>query len=216
MAGITTQELKDELIGGFPPGVEEFVDWADAPGDLMQAFGETIAGTAVDAAERLRVDTNPLTCGASKLADWEAVLKLTTTKTARTGTIAQRRRAVVSRLREYGAPTIPFIQSILGPLLDYPDPSQLVVLESDHTAQNLAHSYSWSGSMLYGYYSFASVIPFFVRDDAKVSAAGAWLDLTLTSTNLSTFGVYLYAPDGTWVGLTPKWTGSASGTTLRF
>ena len=91
----------------FPPGVEEFIDWNDAPGDLMQAFGEAIAATAIDPAERLRVDTNPLTCGASKIADWEAVLKLSTTKTARTGTISQRRRAVISRLREYGSPDCP-------------------------------------------------------------------------------------------------------------
>ena len=214
MAGITAQELKDELIGAFPPGVEEFIDWNDAPGDLLQASGETIAGTAIDASERLRQDTNPLTCGSTKLADWENTLKLATTKTARTGTVTQRRRAVISRLREYGPPSIPFIQAILGPLLDYPDPSQLVVLESDHTAQNLAHTYSWTSSVTYTAYIFP-IVYLFVRDDANVSAAECWVDFTITTTNFVGLGVYLTAPNGTAIAIQPKWTGSASGTTFR-
>mgnify|MGYP000237459235 CR=1 FL=1 len=214
MAGITAGELRDELQGAFPPGVEEFVDWNDVPGDVLQAFAETIAATAVDAAERLRQDINPLTCGVTKLADWESVLKLSTTKTARTGTITQRRRAVISRLREYGPPSIPFIQAILGPLLDYADNSQLVILEGDKAAQNTAHTYAWTGSVAYNTGNFPTVY-FLVRDDASVSAAGCWVDFTITSSNLVGLGVYLTSPTGVAISIQPNWTGSASSSTFR-
>ncbi len=214
MAGITAQELRDELQGAFPPGVEEFVDWNDVPGDVLQAFAETIAATAVDAAERLRQDINPLTCGVTKLADWESVLKLSTTKTARTGTVTQRRRAVISRLREYGPPSIPFIQAILGPLLDYPDPSQLVILEGDKAAQNAAHTYPWVGSAPYSL-GTTPTLQFFVRDDALVSAAGCWLDITITTTRLQSFCVNLQAPNGYLILLSPGWVGSPVAQTYR-
>jgi len=58
------------------------------------------------------------------------------------GTLEARRRAVISRLREYGPPTIPMIQSVLAPLFDYSDPADVVVLECDRAALRTAHTYT--------------------------------------------------------------------------
>lgn len=211
---MTADEVKDELIGGFPPGVDTFFDFSDVYGEILEAQAETIVAAAIDASERLRLDINPLTCGASKVADWEAALRLDTSRTALTGTLAQRRRAVIARLREYGATTLELVRSVIGPLLDYTDDSTLASVESDRTALTALHTYNWTGTGAYSYGSPAT-LRWFVRDDAKVSATGAWVDLTLTTATLSSLTLTLSAPDGRTATLTPKWRGAPSAVVYR-
>lgn len=214
---MTKDEVKDELIGGFPPGIDAFFDFSDIYGDILEAQAETIVAVAIDASERLRLDINPLTCGASKVADWEAALRLDTSRTALTGTLAQRRRAVIARLRETGATTLELVRSVIGPLLDYADDSTLAIVESDRTALTALHTYNsdlLTGSRGFSYGSPAT-LRWFVRDDAKVSATGAWVDLTLTTATLSSLTLTLTAPDGRTVTLTPKWRGAPSAVDYR-
>jgi hypothetical protein len=214
VAGITGKELRDELQGGFPPGVEDFVDFDDVPGDILQAFADTIASTAVDAAERVRQDNNPLSCGTSKIGDWEADLNQSTSRTALSGTISQRRRAVVARLRENGPPTVALIQAVIGPLLDYADPSQLTVLECSRSALTAAHTYPWTGSSNYSL-GTTVIVYWFVRDDALVSPTGCWIDVMVNTTNLASLAVNITTPNGTFFLMIPKLRGGASASTAR-
>lgn len=209
-------EIKEALIACFPPGVEEVVDWNDAPGLHIEAIAQTVKVHAVDVIDGLAVDVTPLTCRAERLRDWERALGLAATRTARFGTLAQRRAQVISRLREYGATTLAMIRAVVPPLLAYPVPSQLVILEPDRDDLREKHTYSWSGSGAFGLVGFTFQIH--VPDDAMVSDSGAQLDLTLTHSDLSTVGVIVYGPGGTAqrgpnAGVIGR--GAASGTTIR-
>ena len=216
---MTVAEVKEALIAGFPPGVEEVLDWSDSPGAHIEAIAATVAQHGINVVERLAADVTPLACSAARLRDWERALGLAATRTARFGTLTQRRAQVISRLREYGATTIPMIRGVLAPLLAYADPLQLVILEPDRDDLRTKHTYAWSGSGAFGMVGYQFKIH--VADDALVSDCGAQLDLTLTHPDLATVAVYIYAPDGTNTMRGPGapqgviGRGAASGDTLR-
>ena len=134
--------LKEAIIGAFPPDVIDRVDWDDSPGQHVEAVANVLQDKAVDPVEQLILDACPLTCGSARLRDWERALGLAGSKTALFGTLESRRRAVISRLREYGPPTIPMIQGVLAPLFDYSDPADVVVLECDRPTLRTAHTYT--------------------------------------------------------------------------
>lgn len=204
--------LKAALIGAFPPGSDTVIDWGDTPGAHMGACAKTLQ-KGVDAVNLLSVEINPLTM-TQKLGEWERTLGLGPDAAA-LATVPQRRRAVVSRFREIAATTTkPNVQAIVAPLLAYSDPSSLAVVEVSAAAIRTAHSYIWEGTQTF---SGSTVIGLYVRDDAKVSDAGAVLDIEITHTDVSVISCDLTAPDNTAAAITTGSVGrgAASTTTYR-
>lgn len=209
---VAATELKAALIGAFPPGSDAVIDWGDSPGAHMGACAKTLQ-KGVDAVNLLSVEINPLTT-TQKLGEWERALGLGPDAAA-LADVPQRRRAVTSRFREIAATTTkPNVQAIIAPLLAYSDPSSLAVVEVSAAAIRTAHSYIWEGTQTF---SGSTVIGLYVRDDAKVSDAGAVLDIEITHTDVSVISCDLTAPDNTAVSITAGSVGrgAASTTTYR-
>lgn len=182
-------DVKTILIGSFPPGVESIVDWEDHPGNHIGAIAETIANKLLPSVDELALEVNPITCVKNQ-SRWERDLAITSPRI----TTAQRRAVILSRLREVGSVvTIPLVQSVIAPLLDMADASDLVVIESDRDALRTEHTYVWAGSQSIS--STPSNVTIHVTDDALVSYAGAQLDIKLTCADLSLLSVTLTGPD---------------------
>lgn len=204
-------DIKNELIDSFPPGSRDFLDWqdADGPGPLADAIAGLLKDRGFDQVEQLRAEVNPATF-VVLAGEWERSLKLIDTDAARTGDIERRRSQIFARLREFGATTVANIQSIVGPLLDYADPSQLVVLEVDRATLRSAHTYPWAGSVSFNV--LTASLSWLVLDTARVSDSGAQVDLTLALTDLAGLTATLTAPDGRTVSLSSVGRGSGTGT----
>lgn len=207
MSPTPLDEINSVTVLGFPPGASEV--WAEDDGDggrifrHLKAAANTVLEKAVRPIEELDADISPLSCGAYRLRKWEETLDLVRTRTALWGTTEARRRAVIARLREYGAPTRAQIQAVLGPLLDYPDPSLLVVLECDRAGLRLAHTYSGARRGAGGWTHISPAVwDFWVNDADRVAPGCVQADCTLTTADLSTVGATLVAPDGS-VGQIP-------------
>lgn len=195
----TALQLKAALIAGFPPGTEKLWDWQhpDGPGPFNEAAAQVLDVAGVQKVDQLRAELQPSTAR-EKLPEWESSLGLMGSRAAQVGTVRQRQKQVVSRLREWGsATTLEAIRAIVGPLLDYADPSQLVILEVDRDVLRTANTYLFSGLLAFTF-ATSSTVYFYVPDDTNVSPAGAQVDITINlSANLSNVGCTLYAPDGT-------------------
>ena len=195
----TALGLKAELIAAFPGGTERMWDWnhPDGPGPFNEAAAQVLDVAGVQMIDQLRAELQPNTAVA-KLPEWESALGLRGSKLALIGRTRQRQTQVVSRLREWGsATTLDCIRSIVGPLLDYADPSQLIILEVDRDVLRAAHTYTWTG--LLSFTTLPAALFVNVLDDAVVSPAGAQLDITINyAGSLANVGVNLFAPDGTF------------------
>lgn len=195
----TALALKQELIAAFPPGTDKLWDWnhPDGPGPFLEAVAQLLDVCGAQKIDQLRAELQPSTA-IEKLPEWESTLAIQGTRIAQLGRTKQRQAQVVSRLREWGsATTLAAIRAIVGPLLDYADPSQLVILEVDRDVLRAAHTYRWSGLVTFTFATSGTVY-FYVPDDTFVSPSGAQLDITIDlAANLANVGCTLYAPDGT-------------------
>jgi Uncharacterised protein conserved in bacteria (DUF2313) len=212
----TPAELRDSLIGAFPPGTQDLVDWDDAPGNHMTAIAQTLAEELIAPVEELAAGVTPLAASLGRIVDWERCLGLASSRTAIFGTLTQRRAQVVSRLRERGAPTVGLIQAVLAPLLGYADASQLVVLQPNRTDERTQHTYG-VGDLGSGYYTGMAqqIIKFYVDDDAALSAMGAQADLVLTCGSLEQTKLTLVAPSGEFSSIQNLGRGAASSMPIR-
>ncbi len=198
----TALHLKAELISGFPPGTQSMWDWQhpQGPGPFQEAAGQLLDKAGVQKIDQLRAELQPSTAR-EKLPEWESSLNLMGSKAAQVGSVRQRQRQIVSRLREFGAATtLDAIRAIVGPLLDYADPSQLVILEVDRDALRTANTYLATGLLVPFTFAMSGTVYFNVPEDPAIatSPAGAQLDITINlADNISKVGVTLYAPDGT-------------------
>lgn len=202
MASLTKQDLRDELASAFPPGLEAVINTDGGIfGGLIDHDAEVIAETVVTTVDQIALDSCPLTCGETRLAEWEVNLGLSESRTTLTGTVGQRRNQVISRLRLRGAMTLAKIRAVVAPTLDMAA-ANVEVIEPDAAEQRTLHTYR-QGSLGSG--SFGVVIlqdvDFWVNDDGPVSSAGAQVDVTVTCSDLSKLIGRLYAPDGTYITL---------------
>lgn len=172
-------ETREALLASLPPGVREML--ADDVIALFDATASTIDDSAVAAVDALDADSSPLTCGSDRLRRWESDLGIASTRTALFGTLTARRAAVISRLREYGPPTVAMLQSVLAPLLDYSDPTTLTILETDRAALRAAHVYSGVAVSTYLDMVTAGIWEFYVDDDGRVAPGGVVIDITLST-----------------------------------
>lgn len=214
-------DVQQLLIEGFPPGVEDFLDLQDDPGKLLLGLAQVLKDHGTDRADQARREATPATC-IDQLPEWEGATGLTASDLARFGDTTQRRTQILARLREFGATTLANVRSIVGPLLDYADPSLLAIIEVDRAVLRAAHTRNWTGTLNFNV--VAGSLTWLVADDAKVSPCGAQVDLTLTHGEIANLGVSLRAPDGRDLfpdGTTPGPTapgigrGPAVGSTVR-
>lgn len=209
----TAEELQQALIGAFPPGTHDRIDWEDAPGKHLLAISRTVLAKGVLPVDELIANTCPLTATSARLVDWERALGLSASRTGRFGTLEARRRAVIARLREYGPPTIPMIQSVVAPLLDYADPTELVILEASRSELRTAHTYT--GVLTSASTALTCVYTWRVFDDGRLSDSGVQLDVTLTHSDLTKLSVYVVAPSGETATASVFGRGAAAGATVR-
>lgn len=195
MGAMDAEEARAALLGAFPPDLPS--DWGDSPHAHVFAIAQTLADQAIarafDVVDR---DASLLTCGSDRLAKWEAALHIQSSRTARFGSVEARRRAVLARIREFGAPTAAMVRSVLGPLLDYADPEQLVLLECDRSALRAAHTYA--GSKTVGIFggATAAIWDYWVNDDGTPAPGCVQVDLWLTVANVALLAVDLVTPTG--------------------
>lgn len=209
----TAEELQQALIGAFPPGTHDRIDWEGTPGKHLLAISQTALAKGVVPVDELIANACPLTATSARLVDWERALGLSASRTGRFGTLEARRRAVIARLREYGPPTIPMIQSVVAPLLDYADPTELVILEASRSELRTAHTYT--GVLTSASTSLSCVYSWRVFDDGRLSASGVQLDVTLTHSDLTKLSVYVVAPSGETATASVFGRGAAAGATVR-
>jgi hypothetical protein len=207
-------QVKDQLIGLFPPGSEKVIDWQDEPGDLVDAVAGVVKEVGTDLAEKLYIEVNPTTA-TDLIPRWESSFRLAGSDVALFGDLQARRNQVISRWREKGPPTLAKIRAVVGPLLDYADPSQLQIIETDRDVLRAMHTYPWVGSKTFTLPP--ALIKWVVRDDAKVSRAGAQVDITINAPDLAQIQLSLTAPDGTQQDVGPLFgRGSGVGTFRAF
>lgn len=192
----TAEDLRDELIAGMPPGFEDLIDLNDpnGPGPLFTALGQVLAERGTDQVDDLRDQLSPLTCSSATLAEWEGALALDSSRIARGGGVEQRRAQVVSRLREWGPPTLDLIRRVVYSYLGYSSPNDVVILESDRDALRAMHTYRWS---LGNDAPVTASVQ--VKDGGTVADGGVVVDLSVTTSDLSAIMVEVEGPDGTLV-----------------
>lgn len=182
------------LVALWPPGVRDLYDLDNLTSDvcnyfaaLAQAF-RTFGTSLVD---NLRVELAPATA-VEKLLDWETALGITANRRPTTS-VAARQAAVVSKLREAGSYSRAELQAIVGPLLGYTDPTQLVVYETNRAALSAIHEVVAAGGPVPGP---GSITTFFTIDDGPaVSAAGVRVRLQLTHASVASVGAVLTSPN---------------------
>ena len=191
---ISLRDVTALLLGQLPPGIERLYDLRSSSGiyKLYEAVAASVKKYGHDLLDKLEKETDPSQVD-EKLPDWEIAMGLTTTRAALYGIKAQRRGQVLSRLREFGAANRDGIRSVLGTLLGYADPGELIIVECDRKKLRDAHSYTIAPTVgLGGGPVFTRTIT--VTDDGKISKAGFTLVLVLTTSKQSV-QVVVTAPD---------------------
>jgi hypothetical protein len=189
--------LKAEMIAAWPQGSEVVIDWQDpnGPGPLIEALACTFSDYGMDVVAALRAELSPLSCSAAGVALWEQSLALVGSKAHVSGTLAQQRAQVIARLREYGQPNAGLIRSVINQFLQYANQAAIIILESSRIQVRAANQVTWTGSL-----SLDGDITFTVRDDPKVSPAGAQVDLCIQIADLAKLNTAtLRGPDGTTI-----------------
>lgn len=178
----------------FPNGSQDLYDWDTTKAwffGLFNGVGAIAKEAVIDPVENLPADLSPATT-TNLASEWEDALGLANTKTARLGTIEERRSAYLSFLRMAGAFALDDVRAIVQPYFLYADPSQIQIVEADRAALETVNSVSGAALGPAGVVS-GSVA---VLDDPRVSPAGAIVNFSLTTTRLDLVTMILAGPDG--------------------
>lgn len=197
MAGLTSDQALDLLVQLFPLGFSKLFGVINRVGDvynLLAGISDATKQYVYDNIAQIRLEINPATA-LYKVPDYENALGLSQTSVALSGTTAQRRTQIISKLREQGAFTLDNIRAIIGPLLGYADPSQLVIVETSRSALTTAHTYANNAGASIGSNS-STAQSVTVLDDGGVSDAGVKLLVNITCTNPEQLSFTLTGPTG--------------------
>lgn len=195
-----------------PPGHDQLYDLGPE-GDFAAFFGAIarhLTSRGFEAVDTLRAEVLPQSAEAL-LPEWEAATGIASSPTVTYGTVADRRAAVIARLREAGSYSRPEVRAIVGVILGYTDPSQLVIVETDRAALRTLHTYenALGGSIPVGGIWLVQTIG--VNDDSEVSAAGVRLEVTLNHPDYSQLAIRLFGPTGIAGQAQSVWIPSGAG-----
>lgn len=174
--------------------VKKYFDWL---GDIYKLYG-------FDQVDRIFREISPLTC-VEQLDAWEDLLGIAQTRAAQRGrTVAERRRVVLARLREWGPLTLHNLAAIFAQLAAYVVGTRPEVLELDKT--DMEGKNLWGETLpaatavpLAADFDLTNLVrdtPVFL-DGGHVSDAGVWLRMVLSSTDTVGLRVQLMGPDYT-------------------
>lgn len=194
---LSVEEVRAIFLGMWPPGASELYDWDNADSDVakyIDALADALKQRGADAVDNLRTELQ-IPTAVEKVDDWQKILGLALTPTAQSGTPDQRRNQIIAKLRESGSYSRPDVRAIIGPLLGYSSPNDLVIIECDRAALRALHTYAAAGGALAGGGAMLTQ-SFNVTDDAAVSVAGAVLSLVITHPHPETLSFALTGPVG--------------------
>lgn len=195
--GLSSDQVLDLIVQLLPNGASKWMGIVNKKGDVYSFFAavaDSLKAFCYDGIAIVRSEISPMTA-AYKLPEWEAALGLSQTSASLSGNTSARRTQIISRLREQGAFTIANIQAILGPLLGYVNPSQLVIYEVNRAALTTAHTYANNaGASIGGSSSVTQAVQ--ALDDGTVSDAAVQLQVVLTCTNPEQLSFTLTGPTG--------------------
>lgn len=204
--------LARNLLGALlPPG---FTDWFDdSPGSFLDGIlggtAEMLVAVVLDGTDAISAANNPATLSDAApwgYDDWETALALIDTPTAQAGTLAQRQGAILARLREHGASTLPNVESaVLGLGV-----SEVAIAECNRAALTTAHTYT-NATVTALPPSSTTTITITVADDSQVAEMGAQLTLALTHSHIEQLSVTLIGPNGTYGQATHTWAALGTG-----
>lgn len=188
-------ELKRLLISLLPVGSEQLYNCDETAyiGGTLSALAGALKDTTTDRFEQLRLEVNPATM-VEEIPDWESACGLSNTLLAKFGTEAQRRGAVWSVLREHGSFSLEDIRAAVQPYLQYADPSQIQIVETDRAALRSQHTYRNTTPLVVGTNTVEGTV-IRVMDDPKVSSAGAIVRFNFTGV-LDEVQFFLGSPTG--------------------
>lgn len=187
---ITREEMRAVLLQAFPPGQEDFWDVRNRASDVskyIDALADCFLEFGADRIEQLRAESLP-SSATDGVPDWEAVLQLANSRTTQLGTLDGRRLQIVSRLREFGAPTPANIKAALHPILGY----EPTVLETSRDALTVGNLYSLAQANIIAHGSTTYWIP--VADNAPASKAGVMIKLLITHNSIEDLSCSLVVP----------------------
>lgn len=203
------------LLSFLPPGSERWLaldpDQGDAIGKVFLALAAAFKTYGTDVLDTLRRELDWYQLDA-RLPDWESVLALATSLTARYGSLTARRAQVSARRREVGAPTVANIQNALAAIAGYAP----TLLEPDRAAIRAANTYAIGGGVIPvgGTLQLTAT----ATDNAVASAMGAQVTFRLTHTHPGNLTFTLQGPDATtktWAAAT-KPVGEAAVVAVDF
>ena len=199
-------EIRDLFLQVWPDG--QLYDWF-SPSSWMSKWLDAVADTlgqyVYSMIEALKLEAVPSIQMTAKIGDWLAALGLSGSSVAVTGTLAQQRNAILSRLRESGGWDLLDVRGILGTLLGYADPSQLVIYDDNGYAIDAVQTYydGRGNTVNLGWPLTAS---FWVFDAGRLDLADIRVFLTFPSiAHLEALTVTVTAPNGkqlAWAGST--------------
>ncbi len=200
---LSTAQVKILLLALLPKGFTSWFDFSSG------SFGDRIVeGAAEQFALRIAANTdvvdannNPQTLTTVGLVDWEAALGLAGTPTATFGSTSARQAAVISRLREFGASSIPNIQAALAPILGYSP----TIIETSRAALTAINAEDFGATIAASSTTTLSIV---AGDNAPCSKAGARVVLFFNFPAPADLTWTLVGPDGTTV----TWPNTIFGT----
>lgn len=188
---MTTIEVKRLLLGLLPLGYIRWKDFSDDSDcdEILTAAAEQFALRICNNIDDADANNNPWTLIANGLQAWEIALVLQ----AGNLTTAQRKAAIISKIREHGAFTLANVRALIGPLLGYADPTLLTIVETPRSALTELHTYeNLVGATIGASATVAQTVK--VLDDALVGSSGALLAITINAANAENLSVVLTTP----------------------
>ena len=145
---MTTQaQARQLLFSLLPPG--ELYDLDNSTSDVYKffnAFAQTVKTYGFDILDMLETEFN-VSAATQKLPDWEAALGLTQCPGV-SGSLTERRQAIISRLREFGSIGIGSIPPVIAPLFgSYTNLGLVDFIEVDRAGFGARHTHT-SGTAL--------------------------------------------------------------------
>lgn len=195
MSGMTRAEALQLFLALYPPGYDQVMD--TTPGTNFHKFSYASSGAlktyGSDVIDTLRTEINPGTC-IQKIPDWESALGLDDTPIAKFGTTAQRRSAIIAKLRESGSSSLDDIRAVVQPYFNYAHPEQIEIIEMPRSTLTLKHTYAGAGALVCAAFDSAESIAT-IADDPMVSPAGATIVFSWTGVIDDSTQVALYSPN---------------------